>query len=304
MKKILSPTKPVFSGIILFAMLLMIVSSSRSQLQSLHVGKTIIKDSTNYTVFSKGVIIPDSLKVKKDIYMAFGKFYMDTLRQMRIYPFTNQMYIENSKSGGGIYFMLGDKNGSMNVNSIINGTESTIFTLDTVGLYANDVKVRDSLLVGKDAYVVGNLNVNGYFYLDTNRLISLVSGGKVFSIVSSKEGGCIHMVLGPKVGITTPNFSIGMKSGPGGGDVPLMSIDSINGMYVNYGGFDVRNGGTYRTAGVPGYITSAYGTLTASGIYGSSSSGIFNAVELYYVDLTINGVTRKVLCADTGGDAK
>jgi hypothetical protein len=290
--------------LISIAIILLLVSSTSSQFSTFRVGGTKVTDSTNYTVFSKGVIIPDSLKVKKDIYMVYGKFYMDTLRQIDIRAFQNQMMIENSKSGGGVIFALGDKNGAMSVTSTIGGTGVDIFRLDTVGLYANDVKVRDSLVVGKDAYVVGNLNVNGYFYLDTNRQVSLVSGGKVFSIVSSKEGGCIHMVLGPKVSITTPNFSIGMKSGPGGGDVPLMSIDSINGMYVNYGGFDVRNGGTYKTAGVPGYITSAYGTLTASGIFGSSSSGMFNAVELYYAEVMINGVTRKVLCADTGGDAK
>jgi hypothetical protein len=173
--------------------------------------------------------------------------------------------------------------------------DSTYYTIFNKG-----VKVYDSLFVGKNIFVNGNLKMHGYFYVDSAEMVKIYTATKIFSIENTNDAGSIHLRLGHKVNSINPNFSIAMLTGPIS-DIALFSIDSVNGAYVNYGGFDVRNGGTYKTNGTPGYITSVFGALTESGIYGSTSGGVFMGQQLYYVALTINGVTRWVLCADTGG---
>ena len=56
--------------------------------------------------------------------------------------------------------------------------------------------------------------------------------------------------------------------------------------------------GAYYTGSTLGYITSAFGTKTASGLYVAASSGGAATTQANYVNLTINGTTYKVLIAD------
>lgn len=55
------------------------------------------------------------------------------------------------------------------------------------------------------------------------------------------------------------------------------------------------NAGAYKTQGTTGYLASALGNLTASGLYLANSSGGSPTTQLNYVTLTINGVTRNFL---------
>lgn len=56
--------------------------------------------------------------------------------------------------------------------------------------------------------------------------------------------------------------------------------------------------GEYYTGSTRGYLTSALGSLTASGLYVAESSGGSPTRQLYYRTITINGVTIQVLTTD------
>lgn len=56
--------------------------------------------------------------------------------------------------------------------------------------------------------------------------------------------------------------------------------------------------GAYKTQGTTGYLSSAFGSLTASGLYLANAPSGATTTQLKYTNITINGTTYKVLTAE------
>jgi len=100
-----------------------------------------------------------------------------------------------------------------------------------------------------------------------------------------------------------------------GGDTAKLEV-SPDGLLINTNGYGVitfgdedGNGtesiyaGAYYTGSTLGYLSSAWGNLTGSStLYLSSDEGMYNGVAVQFQELTINGVTVKVLVQDDSDD--
>ena len=83
--------------------------------QRLWIGDNWIKDSTNYFVMNQGLLVWDSLRVRRDLYVGElgGTIYLDTNRTSKIYVSGYSLYIENLKGNGALYLYCGTGTGSI-----------------------------------------------------------------------------------------------------------------------------------------------------------------------------------------------
>ena len=70
--------------------------------QRLWIGDNWVKDSTNYFIMNQGLLVWDSLRVRRDLYVGElgGTIYMDTLRTGKIYFDGLSFLIDNNKAAG------------------------------------------------------------------------------------------------------------------------------------------------------------------------------------------------------------
>ena len=179
--------------------------------QRLWIGDNWVKDSTNYFVFNQGVLVWDSLRVRRDLYVGStgGKIYLDTLAKFQIYATGYDLYIVNNKDYGSHYYYIGDSSSayywyknSGSVSSqlmqldtmsgltvtygdiqLTGGTQQIKFPSDTASDYHTDDTVRlnkqSGIITSK---TITNAAVTDYYLYLHNSLISATS--KVFANIN------------------------------------------------------------------------------------------------------------------------
>ena len=102
--------------------------------QRLWIGDNWVKDSTNYFVFNQGVLVWDSLRVRRDLYVGStgGKIYLDTLAKFQIYATGYDLYIVNNKDYGSHYYYIGDSSSAYYWYKNSGSVSSQLMQLDTM----------------------------------------------------------------------------------------------------------------------------------------------------------------------------
>ena len=183
--------------------------------QRLWIGDNWVKDSTNYFIMNQGLLVWDSLRVRRDLYVGElgGTIYMDTLRTGKIYFDGLSFLIDNNKAAG-LITMSVTSTGSFLWYYGTHGAGTELMTLTpTTGLLlkegdiqltggtqqikvpsdtASDYDANDAITLNRQSGVLTTkalttAALGNYTLTLTNSLI--VATSKVFAIVRTNTSG-------------------------------------------------------------------------------------------------------------------
>ncbi len=173
---------------------------------------------------------------------------------------------------GGKVTTIFDEDGDLTIGSLDTGGAGNLYAFD---IFAHDISAESMVLTdglnmsASDIVGTGDVSVSNGNFTGT---VILYEGDAQLNLQVDESDNAAY-IFSP-TGVASLKF----KSPAGA----YWTIDA----------------GTYKTSGTTGYLSSAYGTKTASGLFVASSSGGPVTTELNYANVTINGVTYKILIAD------